>query len=324
MDIYLEKFINYLKNERNFSELTIKSYFLDLSQFINLIFSDKIVKWDLIDNSCIRKYIFLCQQLNISKRSINRKISSLRSFYNFLLLELEVKNNPFIARNYYKVPKQLPKYLSLDMVKVFLNYINVFWGNILNSKDNAKLLLKKQSNFLSKRDFAIFKLIYGCGARISEIMNINIEDVDFFNNTIKFYGKNKKERIVPLTKQIVNVLQNYISEKNIFFDKKNSISFFMSSRGNRITTRNIQRSFRMYANDIGISKEITPHKLRHSFATHLLNEGADLRSIQELLGHSSLSTTQIYTHVTTSYMKKVYNKTHPRSIRSNIKVKILK
>ena len=316
INTHVNKFINFLINIKNFSNFTVKNYYSDIVQFIKIVFKNNIsIDWNIISDIHIKKYIFECQRLNCSKRSINRKLSSLKSFYNYMVSENFVKNNPFIFRSCYKIPKLLPKYLSINKINELFNSISLYWNdNKINKFKNN--LLKR--NFFLKRDIAILEMIYGCGARVGEIISLNMMDINIREGMVKLYGKNKKERLCPITLHVIDILKDYFCIREKFITNFTSLSpIFITEYGNSITTKCIQRLFRKYADKIGISREITPHKLRHSFATHLLNAGADLRSIQELLGHTSLSVTQIYTHVTTNYMKEVYNKTHPRAMKTS-------
>ena len=315
MDSSLEKYLNYLKNERQASKHTLTSYLLDIKQFAKIVkdvsVEEKIIEWENISINDVRMYIVEAQNYGCSKRSINRKISAVRAFYKFMQREEIVRVNPLSGIRSPKMSKPLPKYLSVEEIDRLLSAPEAYWKDALeagHAKTEANAVLAKT------RDSAILEIIYSCGLRISEAIGLNIGDVDTLGGVIKVRGKGKKERISPLGRPAVKALRKYLKIRKIWtsFSRPNS-PIYINKDGNRITARSFQRFFKMYLLKAGLSPDYTPHKLRHSFATHLLDAGADLRSVQELLGHESLSTTQIYTHVSAERMKNIYRKAHPRA-----------
>ena len=281
----LEQFKKYLTNEKNYSIHTVKNYEKDIEQFI--LFSKELEK---VDEKKIREYLeFLSKKY--SKNSTIRKIIALRSFFRFLIKSKKILKNPFEYILTPKKEKRIPGVLTENEVKTLLDSIPC-------------------DNFFSLRDRVIMELLYSSGIRVNELVNLNINDVDFFNEEIKVTGKGNKERIVPVGSVAINFLQKYVKELK---NKINTKILFINKNKGRLTTRAVEMIVKSYAKKVGILKRVTPHTLRHSFATHLLDRGADLRSVQELLGHSNLSTTQIYTHLSIQKLKKEYEKAHPRA-----------
>jgi tyrosine recombinase XerC len=281
----LEQFKKYLTNEKNYSIHTVKNYEKDIEQFI--LFSKELEK---VDEKKIREYLeFLSKKY--SKNSTIRKIIALRSFFRFLIKNKKILKNPFEYILTPKKEKRIPGVLTENEVKTLLDSIPC-------------------DNFFSLRDRVIMELLYSSGIRVNELVNLNINDVDFFNEEIKVTGKGNKERIVPVGSVAINFLQKYVKELK---NKTNTKILFINKNKGRLTTRAVEMIVKSYAKKAGILKRVTPHTLRHSFATHLLDRGADLRSVQELLGHSNLSTTQIYTHLSIQKLKKEYEKAHPRA-----------
>ncbi|MCF7791967.1 MAG: tyrosine recombinase XerC [Victivallales bacterium] len=315
MNTKVRSFVNYLKNERQASKNTVSSYLLDISQFIDIALNshmdDESINWNGISINEVRMYIVDAQNRGNSKRSMNRKISALRAFYRFLFREELVKSNPFTKISSPKMNKNLPKYISVGDVDKLLNAPIEYWKEAL---ENGHAKTTGNAQLAETRDAAILEIIYSCGLRISEALGLNISDVDIIGGTVKVRGKGKKERICPLGKPAVKAFRRYMKvRKNWTAISWPTSPVFVNKDGNRITSRSFQRFFKKYLMKAGLPSDYTPHKLRHSFATHLLDAGADLRSVQEFLGHENLSTTQIYTHVSTEHMKNIYRKAHPRA-----------
>ncbi|MEI6055707.1 MAG: tyrosine recombinase XerC [Lentisphaerota bacterium] len=313
IDRHLAGFISFLKNEKQSSPHTVNSYYLDIKQFIRLHFKQipSPYDWASINVYDVRNYIVECQTTECSKRSMNRKLSSMRSFYRFMARENVIVQNPFASVDSPKMSKALPKYLSVLEVERLFNAVQNYWENAL-----AKGTVKSEAGafFSEKRDSAIVELIYSCGARINEALGLNLQDVDTLSSFAKLRGKGKKERLCPLGTPAVKAIREYLSiRKSWTSDIKNNAPIFINQSGGRLSARSFQRFFKNYLIVGGFDPSLTPHKLRHSFATHLLDAGADLRSVQELLGHANLSTTQIYTHISSEHMKSVYRKAHPRA-----------
>jgi len=281
----IEKYITFLTTERNYSSHTISNYRRDLVYLMNFLKEKKI------DRETARNYLVELEKRRYARRSIARKISSARSFFRFLLREKLTSKNPFENLLTPKLPKKLPNFLYPEE-------------------------LSKLFEATGLRDRAILEIIYGSGIRVAEVVRLNLTDVDFAEEEIRVLGKGNKERIVLFGGQAKTALEKYLKElrpKLVGQDKTQAV--FLNNRGGRLTPRSIERMIGHCAAAAGIKKQVTPHTLRHSFATHLLSGGADLRVVQELLGHVSLSTTQVYTHITKERLKEVYDSAHPRASR---------
>lgn len=289
MERYIEKFIRYLEIEKNYSTHTILNYKLDLEGFKDFLGESALEKVDYLS---LRKYLAVLKEKNLCNRTIGRRLSSLRSFFKFLNREGFLKDNPLLGLSSPKQEKHLPSFMTEDEVTKLIE--SAF------AKDN------KDAKGL--RDRAILETFYSTGMRISEVVGLNITDIDFISGIAKVRGKGKKERIVPVGEKALFAIRQYIDKRN-----KQTDCLFLNKRGSRITTRGVRDIVHKYLSIAGLRSGISAHTLRHSFATHLLNRGADLRSVQELLGHANLSTTQIYTHLTTERLKNVYDKAHPRA-----------
>jgi len=315
LDSSMTGFLNFLKNERQASKNTVTSYFLDISQFVKIHFKkdcENDLDWAGVTPNDVRNYIIECQgEGNCSKRSVNRKMSSMRSFYRFLIRENAVKNNPFSMVESPKMSKALPKFLSVSEVDSLLGAPEKYWNTMKKREESRN---DAGINFSMKRDTAILELIYSCGARINEALDIDIQDLDTLSAFVKLKGKGKKERICPLGTPAIKAIREYMNlRKQWTCDNRPVSPVFLNQNGGKLTARSFQRFFKNYLSIEGLDPSLTPHKLRHSFATHLLDAGADLRSVQELLGHANLSTTQIYTHISAEHMKSIYRKAHPRA-----------
>lgn len=290
MQRYIDKFINYLKVEKNSSEHTILNYKIDLRLFAQFL-GDKDIS--SVDHLALRRFLAEMRAKNFSKRTIARHLASLRTFFKFLFREGHIKTNPITAISTPKLDKKLP--VVLDVEKV------------------AKLVQSPlEDSPAGLRDRAILETLYSSGARVSELVGLDLDDVDFISGVMKVLGKGRKERIIPIGEPAVQAIRKYVDGRveNAVKDKK---AVFLNKSGKRLTDRSVRRVVDKYIRQTSVAEHISPHSLRHSFATHLLDRGADLRSVQELLGHMNLSTTQIYTHVTMERLKSVYDKAHPRA-----------
>ena len=312
-NINVENFLAYLRNERQASEHTISNYAMDIEQFAHITLNSSLEKanWRKADVYQARSFIVSLQKENLARTSIQRKISSLRSFYRFLVREDIAETNPFVGITSPKKSKKLPKYMSIGEVGRLLDSPALYWKEAL-----AKGIAKDDDSakFASARDTAMLEVIYSGGLRISEALGLNFADLDNRQGIIKVKGKGKKERIAALGAPAQKALEHYFKVREI--RSGNSLPpapIFINKHGNRLSARSFQRFFKCYLMTAELPHDMTPHKLRHSFATHLLNAGADLRSVQELLGHANLSTTQIYTHISSERLKVVYNQAHPRA-----------
>ena len=313
MDRHISNFLSYLRDERQASEHTVSSYERDILQFMRNSLKCEVnnVSWASADIYQARSFVVYLQQEGLAKTSILRKISSLRSFYRYLVREDIVEKNPFIGITSPKKGKPLPKYFSVDEVGRLLDAPGEYW------KDAVEKGIAKDSesaSFAAARDSALLEVVYSGGLRISEALGLNFGDMDTGKGVIRVRGKGKKERIAALGGPALKALKNYFNIRVIRSSNTTAgAPVFINKYGNRLSARSFQRFMKNYLSAAGLSHEMTPHKLRHSFATHLLDAGADLRSVQELLGHANLSTTQIYTHISAERLKKVYNKAHPRA-----------
>ncbi|HZK40557.1 MAG TPA: site-specific tyrosine recombinase/integron integrase [Atribacterota bacterium] len=302
MKEHINSYISFLRNEKNYSNNTIISYKNDLLQLLNFLKDYKIIKGDsikYIDHSIMRKYIVYLKKCDYSVRSICRKISTIRSFFKFLSREGMVDINPTINLITPKIVKKLPSFLYLEEI-------------------NKLIETPPGQTILGIRDKAILELLYGTGMRVGELVNLSIHDIDLYEKTVRVFGKGSKERILPLGNPSIKAVKKYLTVRNIFrknisIDKNDQNALLLNRFGGRLSARSIRRLIIKYMKIAGFNKKISPHVLRHSFATHLLGGGADLRSVQELLGHESLSTTQIYTHITKERLKEIYKKSYPRS-----------
>ena len=293
IDKKMDDFLQFLQYTKNYSLKTIENYNVDLIQFSDFLKKEKLFDLKSISHFKIRKFLINFHKKNVSKNTISRKISTLKSFFRYLKVNKQISQNPLTRIFLPKKDKKLPVFLTVQEVM-----------KLLNSPD--------KDLFSGKRDSIILEILYSSGIRVSELTNINVQDVDISQETMKVKGKGKKERIVPIGSQTTSRLNEFIKENKT--DKTSKLTpLFISNQFTRLTPRSIQRIISKYSIRSKINKRITPHTLRHTFATHILNAGADLRSVQELLGHKNISTTQIYTHLTVDRLKNVYSKAHPRA-----------
>ncbi|MEK6568632.1 MAG: tyrosine recombinase XerC [Candidatus Omnitrophota bacterium] len=286
IDRHIEKYIRYLEIEKNASEHTILNYKKDLEEFKKFLGEAKI---ESVSYLTLRKFLSTLKERGLKSRSISRKLSSLRSFFRFLNREGFLKSDPTSAISSPKLEKHLPIFLTEDEIT-----------RLVESPDTKEL-----SGF---RDRAILETFYSTGMRVSELIGLNQENIDFFGGVAKVMGKGRKERLTPIGDRALLAIREYLERRD-----NSQPAVFLNKNGRRLTARGVRVILDKYVRILALRENISPHSLRHSFATHLLNRGADLRSVQELLGHANLSTTQIYTHLTTDRLKSVYDKAHPRA-----------
>jgi len=337
MNSLIDEFLNYLKFERHFSPHTAKCYSADLAQFCAFICGGRgqpgaetgatpgvgsveaakavggppaamgghvavAIEQDVqqklreVTTEQVRSFLAFLGTQNYSKSTIARKLATLRSFYKFCLRRGHVKDHPVTSIRTPKQEKRLPKFLEIDQI-----------NRLLATPDDATLL--------GSRDRAMLEVLFSTGVRVSELVDLNFADVDFTGQTIRVRGKGKKQRTTPIGPTAITAIQKYIElrradARSTRFDQE---ALFVNKHGQRLSTRSVRRKLDKYLAECGLDPSISPHTLRHSFATHMLNNGADVRSVQELLGHQSLSTTQVYTHLTTPRLKQAYDDAHPRS-----------
>jgi integrase/recombinase XerC len=291
----MDKFLEYLRAERNVSAHTLRAYKNELRRFA--IYLGPAIGWKAIDHVSIRGFLGHLHSAGLSKVSVARALASIRSLYRWLAREGMVQQNPAKLVATPKLPKKLPRVPTMEEL-----------NGLLNSE------LPENASF-PERDRAIFELLYGCGLRNSELVGIELADIDEVNGVILVRGKGKKQRYVPLEGASAEALKSYRPErqKRLNTTGKNTRRLFINQRGGALTTRSVGRIVKQIAVAKGLPPDIHPHTLRHAFGTHMLSEGADLRAIQELLGHERLSTTQKYTQLSMTHVMEVYDKTHPRA-----------
>jgi integrase/recombinase XerC len=309
----VRQFLDYLKLEKHFSDYTVKSYGADLIQFAQFLSgeigqSHSTQKADAGDAGTIDQKLTKCEQLtvreflsylyaqNYTKSTTARKLATLRSFFKFLIRRGIVASSPLTQIRTPKQEKRLPKCLDLEQVQ-----------KLMDAPGDGDLL--------SARDKAMLEVLYSSGIRVSELVELDMADIDLQEGVLRVRGKGRKDRLTPIGSQAIAAIQKYFEMRAVEpkLAGKNTGRVFLNKHGQSLSTRSVRRKLDKYLVTAGLDPGISPHTLRHSFATHLLNNGADLRSVQELLGHQSLSTTQVYTHLTTSKMKQVYDQAHPRA-----------
>lgn len=295
VDGYLVAFNNHLFIEKNLSEKTVKAYSDDVKDFLNYCNDFTIILED-ITLLTVRKYLAFLYSRRLSRNSISRKMSALRSFFTYLVNKGILEHSPILRLSLPKTEKRLPNFLYGEEVVA-----------VLDSPDMQKTC--------GVRDRAIMEVLYSSGIRVSELVGLNFEDISWSQKSLKVLGKRNKERIVLLSDLATYYLELYINKGRVKLNNSNNETkaLFLNNRGDRLTDRSIRNIVKKYIKLAAINKDASPHTFRHSFATHMLDNGADLRSVQELLGHVELSTTQIYTHFTKSRVKQVYDKAHPRA-----------
>ncbi len=287
------EFLKYLKEEKNYSKYTVINYGKDLKLFTSYLNDLKITDINNIDYKVIRQYLSFLYDNNYSKKTISRNISTLRSFFKFHKKD----NNPMILIENPKLDKNLPK--------------------IVHSEDLEKLLNTPDLNTpLGVRDFAILETLYSTGVRVSELINIKISDINFYDKNIKILGKGNKERYVLFGNVLDEKLNNYLKNSRSKLIKNSTDYLFLNKNGNKLTARGVEKIIDNLVKKSGLNYKISPHTLRHTFATDMLTGGADLKTVQELLGHENLATTQIYTHISNEHLREVYLNCHPRGKNS--------
>lgn len=288
----LEDYINYLTIEKKLSVNTIASYSHDLSALLDYL-NKKSINTNSIKKEHITSFLSHLRDDNISARTTARVITSLKGYFKYLMKENEIKNNPMENIDSPKIKKALPKVLTLEEVDKLLNF-------------------KLETEF-DYRNKAMLELLYATGLRVSELINLQLHDINIKNKVLRVIGKGDKERILPLGDYALSALNEYVNNyRSILQIKYIDEALFLNNHGKQITRQGFFKILKQIANEVGIKKEFSPHTLRHSFATHMINGGADLKTVQTLLGHSDISTTQIYTHITNETIKNNYEKFHPR------------
>lgn len=295
---YLEDFKTYLLVEKNFSKHTAKAYYSDILGYLLWLSNEPCLE---VNFSKVREYLHFIQKFDYKKTTVARKIASIRTFYKYLYRERLIETNPALNLNTPKRPKSLPKFLTTDEVEKVLNGIKI-------------------DTPAGYRNRAILELLWATGMRVSELSGLNFGSLNLENNEITVFGKGAKERIVLVSERAKTYLQRYLDTARSLVAKgfrlepiTETTPVFINNTGYRLQDKTIRNVINDVVNSIELPKKVTPHMFRHSFATRLIENGADLRVVQELLGHASISNTQIYTHVSTQHLKQVYNETHPRA-----------
>ena len=295
-----EEYLRYLRSVKNYSEQTLRAYAEDLKKFESYLKGEELEE-EKLDSVCARRFIAGLSADGLAKSSVNRTLSAVGGYYSWMKKNKWIENNPFENIKSLKRNRDLPDYMFEDEIELLFSLTG--------------------EGFAGLRDRFILELLYSTGCRVSEVASVNIGDINFKDRSIRVYGKGGKERIVYLGKSAINCLNEYLPLKNLRTDKDDpeaANALLINLRGRRITQRGIAMIIEKYVRKSGIAKKISPHTFRHSFATHLIDNGADIRIVQEMLGHESLSTTQIYTHMGIEKLRDVYRSAHPHAeVRRN-------
>ncbi|MCK4962543.1 MAG: site-specific tyrosine recombinase XerD [Anaerolineales bacterium] len=297
----INSFLNYLTVEKGFSVNTLDAYRNDLQQLASFAGEEAakqglISSWENFSRQVMLSYMLNLKERNYAATTIARKVAATRSFFGFLKSEGIIKTDPTENMSSPSVGKSLPKPITISQVRQLL-------------EQPAKL-----NTVEAKRDKAMLELLYASGMRISELVSLNLGDVNTDEGFVKCFGKGHKERIVPIYEQAARSVQEYIAEtRPKLAHKKDGVALFLNPRGDRLTRQGFWQKLKEYARLAGLNSQVSPHTLRHSFATHMLSGGADLRAVQELLGHANISTTQVYTHLTSEHVRRTYERSHPRA-----------
>ena len=296
MEKEIDRFIEYLKYQRNYSNFTCNNYNKDLNEYNSFILSNKI-NYKNMDYNEAKEYVIYLNKKNDAKSTISRKLSSLRTFYKYLVLNNKVESNPFLLVSSPKKEKRIPKFINYNNMEEILNVPNI------KTKEG-------------QRERVILEVLYASGVRVSELVNIKLKDIDFSNKNILIFGKGSKERLVSFGDYALEYINLYLKEgRNLLLDGVKSDYLIVGKKSEKLTTRRVEQIIDDIIKKTSIKLNITPHMFRHTFATHLLDNGCDLLVVQELLGHASLSSTEIYTHVSNEHLREVYLKCHPRNKR---------
>lgn len=292
----LNSFLTYISHEKRYSQHTITSYQTDLSQFETYIQNTFALSIPEIKHTHIRSYMVDLMEVKSSAATINRKISALRSLYKFLLREVKISQNPMLLVKAPKIPKRLPVFIETQKIDSLLDSSEFF-----------------DDSFSSVRDQLVIELLFGSGMRLAELLQLKETDIDTYDGTIRVLGKRNKERIIPVNKQLINQLNSYVQLKKLQNFNNNLLNLIVTNTGSAAYPKLIYRIVSSYLSLVSTSDKKSPHVLRHSYATSLLNAGADLNAIKELLGHSSLAATQVYTHNSIERLKTIYKQAHPKA-----------
>ncbi len=292
----VENYLHYIHIEKRLSPLTQKHYRRDLQSLLNFCQSQNIDTWSSLSSHHLRAFISQRHRQGLSSSSLQRELSSIRSFYNYLLRERVTDSNPALGVSAPKKPRKLPKTLDVDQVN--------------------QLLEIQASSSIDIRDHAMLELLYSSGLRLAELVSVNVSDINLADTTIRVTGKGSKTRILPVGRLAIQALNAWMQQRCKLVDLEEP-ALFVSQRGTRLSARAVQQRLHQWGIKQGLDSRLHPHKLRHSFASHLLESSSNLRAVQELLGHADISTTQIYTHLDFQHLAQVYDKAHPRAKKKN-------
>jgi len=297
----IDNFLNYLIVEKGFSENTKLAYQNDLHQLAGFVEEEAarrgtIPPWAAFDRQSMLRYLLELKERKYAATTVARKVAAIKSFFGFLVAEGIIRDNPTRDVPSPKVGRSLPRPISIAQARLLLEQPS------------------KLSTLGAKRDWAMLELLYATGMRVSELVALDLSDIDIEGGSVRCFGKGHKERLIPIYPRAALVLKEYLTEARLHLVRSSEEkALFLNRRGERLTRQGLWQILKGYAKGAGLEAQVTPHTLRHSFATHMLSGGADLRSIQELLGHANISTTQVYTHLTTDHIRRVYEKAHPRA-----------
>jgi len=297
----IEQFLTYLSVEKGFSDNTVAAYHNDLSQLNDFATRDAAKRgltpsWSSFTRQAMLSYMLNLKERNYADTTMARKVAAAKSFFGFMVAEGKIRDNPTDNVGSPNIGRSLPKPISISQVRLLLEQ-----PARLNKPD-------------AKRDSAMLSLLYASGMRVSELVSLNLGDVDTSGDFVRCFGKGHKERLIPIYHNASLAVEEYINENRPKLARRgDEKALFLNRRGDRLTRQGFWQILKEYAEKAGLEREITPHTLRHSFATHMLSGGADLRSVQELLGHANISTTQVYTHLTSEHVRRTYEKSHPRA-----------
>lgn len=295
----LDGFFIYLESEKNMSEKTIASYNSDWMDFLSFLekrqgFDVSSIKVDIIDHGLIRKYLVYMSDKGLTKTTSARRLAAIKSFFKYLLKKEMILNNPLAEVSTPKIARKLPRYLKLDEII-----------RVMEQPDRSSLA--------GIRDRAVMELLYAAGIRVSELTSLNLDNIDLSYGYMRVMGKGGRERIVPIGKNAIESIGEYLAKARPIWDINKEKALFLNQKGGRLSDRSIRTIVQKYCRLANTQDVISPHGFRHSFATHLLDNGADLRIVQELLGHKKISSTQVYTHVSRGKLRKIYHLAHPRA-----------
>ncbi len=293
---HIESFLNYLQYQKRYSQHTTQSYSVDLEQFITFLDTNNINHdTTLVTYLQIRSWIVNLSETSNTPTTINRKIACLKSFFKYLMRENKIDSNPTLRIKSLKTPKRLPVFIEENNMQLLLNEIAF------------------NDDFSGQRDKLILELLYATGIRLAELIHIQEADVNLYDATILVTGKGNKQRKIPLHENVINAIKKYNLIKNITFEKEKEDLFLLTDNGQKMYPVFVQRIVKKYLNTVSNADKKSPHVMRHSFATHLLDNGANINAIKEMLGHSSLAATQIYTHNSMEKLKKIFDQAHPKA-----------